>query len=89
MPHHDGCFASYYSRRCAGPPTASPPFRTDHPEPVEVGHWKIYEFSAATHVTGDTAGILSGIDANYGAALELQLHAAFPIAFDKPSGNGM
>jgi hypothetical protein len=72
-----------------GPATAGPPFRTDDPEPVEVGHWEIYEFSAATHVTGDTAGILSGIDANYGAAPELQLHAAFPIAFDKPGGNGM
>jgi hypothetical protein len=72
-----------------GPAAAGPPFRTDDPEPVEPGHWEIYEFSAATHVTGDTAGILSGTDANYGAVPELQLHAAFPIAFDKPGGNGM
>lgn len=72
-----------------GSAIAGPPFRTDDPEPVEQGHWEIYKFSAATHVVGDTAGILSGIDANYGAAPELQLHAAIPIAFDKPSGNGM
>jgi len=57
--------------------------------PVELNHWEIYEFSTATHVEGDTAGILSGIDANYGAAPDLQLHAAVPIAFDKPTGGGM
>src|SRR5271163_2304771 len=68
---------------------AGPPFRTDDPVPVELNHWEIYEFSTATHVEGDTAGILSGIDANYGAAPNLQLHAAVPIAFDKPTGGGM
>lgn len=71
------------------PAAAGPPFRTDDPEPVEVGHWEIFEFSAATRVTGDTAGTLSGIDANFGTAPELQLHAAFPIAFDKPDGTGL
>lgn len=68
---------------------AGPPFRTDDPEPVDVGHWEIYEFSTATHVAGDTAGTLSGIDANYGAAPGLQLHAAFPIAFDKLGDSGL
>jgi hypothetical protein len=68
---------------------AGPPFRTDDPEPVEVGHWEIYEFSTATHIAGDTAGTLSGIDANYGAAPSLQLHAAFPITFDKPDDSGL
>jgi hypothetical protein len=67
------------------PVAAGPPFRTDDPEPVALGHWEIYEFSTATHVTGDTSGTLSGIDANYGAAPELQLHAAFPVAFDDPT----
>lgn len=71
------------------PAMAGPPFRTDDPEPVEVGHWEIFEFSSATHVGGDTGGTLSGIDANYGAAPELQLHAAFPITFDKPDGEGL
>lgn len=68
---------------------AGPPFRTDDPEPVETGHWEIFDFSTATHVRGDTAGTLSGIDANYGAAPELQLHAAFPSAFDKPDREGL
>jgi hypothetical protein len=68
---------------------AGPPFRTDDPVPVEPGHWEIYTFSVATHAAGDTAGILSGIDANYGAAPDLQLHATFPAAFDKPDRGSM
>ncbi|MBV9829207.1 MAG: hypothetical protein JO001_26615 [Alphaproteobacteria bacterium] len=68
---------------------AGPPFRTDDPVPVETGHWEIYDFSAATHVTGDTAGALNGIDANYGAAENLQLHAALPMNLDKPDGGGV
>lgn len=71
------------------PAMAGPPFRTDDPEPVEQGHWEIYEYSTATHVTGDTAGVLSGIDANFGAAPELQLHAGLPIAFDAPADKGV
>ncbi|HEU0218201.1 MAG TPA: hypothetical protein VFQ90_16200 [Stellaceae bacterium] len=73
----------------AVPAEAGPPFRTDDPEPVELGHWEIFEFSTATHAAGDTNGILSGIDANYGAAPELQLHTTLPIAFDKPADHGM
>jgi|SRR5579863_2367788 len=68
---------------------AGPPFRTDDPVPVEPGHWEIFTFSTATHAAGDTAGILSGIDANYGAAPDLQLHATFPAAFDKPDQGSM
>jgi hypothetical protein len=68
---------------------AGPPFRTDDPVPVEPGHWEIFTFSTATHAAGDTAGILSGVDANYGAAPGLQLHATFPAAFDKPDGGSM
>jgi hypothetical protein len=68
---------------------AGPPFRTDDPEPVELGHWEVYAFSAATHVSGDTAGILPGIEINYGAAPDLQLHVIAPLAFDAPSGSGV
>ena len=74
---------------CPQEARAGPPFRTDDPVPVELGHWEIYTFSAATHAAGDTAGILSGIDANYGAAPDLQLHATFPAAFDKPDRGSM
>jgi len=67
---------------------AGPPFRTDDPEPVELGHWEVYGFSAGTHVQGDTAGTLPGLEVNYGALPNLQLHVVAPIAFDRPEGSG-
>ncbi len=65
---------------------AGPPFRTDDPEPVELHHWEVYGFSAGTHVQGDTSGVLPGIEINYGAAPELQLHLVAPLAYDRPEG---
>lgn len=68
------------------PAHAGPPFRTDDPEPVDYQHWEVYGFSAATQVRGDTGGILFGIEVNYGAAPNLQLHIIAPLAFDSPHG---
>lgn len=65
---------------------AGPPFRTDDPEPVELRHWEFYTFSTGTRVEGDTSGTLPGIEFNYGAAPNLQLHVMAPLAFDDPSG---
>jgi hypothetical protein len=67
---------------------AGPPFRTDDPVPVDLGHWEIYGLSQATHVKGDTSGALPGMEANYGAAPNLQLHVAASWAFDWPNGTG-
>lgn len=72
----------------AGAAWAGPPFRTDDPEPVDFQHWEIDAFSTATHVRGDTAGILPGIEVNYGALENLQLHVVAPLAFDKAQGSG-
>ncbi|HXS42321.1 MAG TPA: hypothetical protein VN766_19160 [Stellaceae bacterium] len=66
---------------------AGPPFRTDDPEPVELGHWEVYGFSSATHVEGETNGIFPGIEINYGAAPNLQLHLVAPLAFDRMDGS--
>jgi len=66
---------------------AGPPFRTDDPEPVEYQHWEIYGFAAATQVQGERSGVLPGVEVNYGAVPDLQLHIIAPLAFDKPSGN--
>ena len=71
------------------PAWAGPPYRTDDPEPVEYQHWEVYQFSAATHVAGDTAGVLPGLEVNYGAAPNLQLHAIVPMVFDAPGGGSM
>jgi len=66
---------------------AGPPFRTDDPEPVEQGHWEVYGFSAGTHVDGDTSAVLPGLEVNYGAAPNLQLHIIVPWAYDNPSAS--
>jgi hypothetical protein len=72
----------------AGVAQAGPPFRTDDPEPVELGHWEVYGFSTATHVKGESSGALPGIEVNYGALPETQLHVVLPLAFDRPEGSG-
>ncbi len=69
-----------------GAALAGPPFVTDDPEPVDLGHWEVYGFSAATQARGDIGGTLAGVEVNYGAAPNLQLHVIAPLAFDAPSG---
>jgi hypothetical protein len=72
----------------AGAAQAGPPFLTDDPEPVDLGHWEVYGFSAGAHVQGDTSGVLAGTEVNYGAARNLQLHIIVPVAYDNPRGGG-
>ena len=69
----------------ACPVSAGPPFRTDDPEPVDFGHWELYGFSAGTHVKDGTSGALVGVEVNYGAASNLQLHFIAPASFDSPA----
>jgi hypothetical protein len=71
---------------CVAPPVAyaGPPFVTDDPEPVETGHWEIYGFSDRTDAIDDRNGTLAGVEINYGAAPNLQLHFIAPLAFDQP-----
>jgi hypothetical protein len=72
----------------AGPAFAGPPFVTDDPEPTDFGHWEIYNFVAATHVPGDTAGE-AGFDINYGGLKDLQLTAVIPVAFESRTQTGL
>lgn len=67
---------------------AGPPFRTDDPEPVDYQHWEFYSFSAGTHIAGDTSGVLPGIEINYGALPDTQLHVVAPMAYDHPDASG-
>jgi hypothetical protein len=72
----------------AAAPTAraGPPFITDDPEPVDLGHWEVYAFSAGATGRGDTSGVGPSIEVNYGAAPNLQLHFIGNMAYDEPSG---
>ena len=64
---------------------AGPPFRTDDPEPVELGHYEFYTFSTGTHVQGDTSGVLPGFEFNYGIIPNGMVHIVAPLAFDDAS----
>jgi hypothetical protein len=73
----------------SAPGRAGPPFVTDDPAPVALGHWEVYGFTAGTHARGDTGGTLAGVEVNYGAAPNLQLHLIAPLAFDSADGARM
>ena len=65
---------------------AGPPFLTDDPEPVELGHWELYlasQWSAADHSATGTA---PHVEVNYGALPELQLHVIVPPTLAWQSG---
>jgi hypothetical protein len=61
--------------------SAGPPFLTDDPEPTETGHWEIYAPLLEAEGRGDDVAGAAGIEINYGAALDLQLTVAVPVAF--------
>lgn len=71
---------------CAAGANAGPPFITDDPEPVEYRHWEVYGFTAGVLEHGNSSGVLPGVEVNYGAAPELQLHVIASYAFDAPQG---
>jgi hypothetical protein len=48
------------------PAYAGPPFQTDDPVPVALGHYELYVASIGTHVKGDTAGGTPNVELTYG-----------------------
>jgi hypothetical protein len=71
----------------AAPALAGPPYLTDDPEPVELGHWEVYGFSFGANGHGDTTGLGPALEMNYGAAPGLQLHVIGGFAYDDPDGH--
>lgn len=71
----------------SSPAAAGPPFITDDPEPVDLGHWEVYGFSSGAIGARDASGLGPAIEVNYGAAPNLQLHLIADLAFDDPSGD--
>jgi hypothetical protein len=69
----------------AGSAWAGPPFITDDPEPVDLGHWEIYTFSAGAFGSGDASGLGPAMEVNYGAAPNLQLHVIADLAYNAPA----
>lgn len=63
---------------------AGPPFKTDDPEPVELGHLEFYVFAEGQHVPGVSNGVGPALEFNYGILPETQFHAVLPVAYDRP-----
>jgi hypothetical protein len=68
------------------PALAGPPFITDDPEPVDLGHWEVYGFSAGAGGHGDTTGLGPSMEVNYGAGPGLQLHLIGGFSYDDQPG---
>jgi hypothetical protein len=68
------------------PAWAGPPFITDDPEPVDLGHWEVYAFSAGAFEHSSATGVGPSVEVNYGAAPNLQLHVIANLAYDSPKG---
>ena len=64
-----------------------PPFQTDDPTPVDLGHYEAYIFGGVdgTPVETDTAG--PAFEFNWGAIPNVQLHAILPLGAAIPSNN--
>ena len=64
---------------------AGPPFQTDDPTPVDLGHYEAYVFGSAdgTPAEMDTAG--PAFEFNWGAVPNIQLHAIVPLGGVWPS----
>ena len=60
---------------------AGPPFLTDDPEPTETGHWEIYAPLVETEGRGKEFEGSAGVEVNYGAAPDVQLTFALPLAY--------
>jgi hypothetical protein len=65
---------------------AGPPFLTDDPVPVDPGHWEINNYVAGSLANGASVGVAPGVDANYGATHNLQLHLLVPAAVAQMNG---
>jgi hypothetical protein len=65
---------------------AGAPFRTDDPEPVELGHFEFDGSSQGTRTTGGWSGFGPALEMNYGALPNLQLHADVVQGFAAPTG---
>jgi hypothetical protein len=70
----------------AAPARGGPPYRTDDPEPVDLGHFEINMFSLGTDASPGWGGMLPGVEVNYGALPGLQLHIIVQQGNAKPAG---
>ncbi|HTW36972.1 MAG TPA: hypothetical protein VMD49_00205 [Steroidobacteraceae bacterium] len=71
----------------AAPVLAGPPFQTDDPEPVDLGHYEFYVFSGSDGTPVETDPVGPAFEFNWGALPNTQLHAILSFGAIIPSNN--
>src|SRR5579862_6905688 len=66
---------------------AGPPFQTDDPEPVDLGHYEFYVFAASDGTPLETDASGPAFEFNWGALPNTQLHAVLAFGGIDPSNN--
>jgi hypothetical protein len=64
-----------------------PPFQTDDPEPVDLGHYEFYVFSGSDGTPIETDPVGPAFEFNWGALPNLQLHTILSFGAVIPSDN--
>jgi len=70
-----------------GAALAGPPFQTDDPEPVDLGHYEFYVFAASDGTPLETDPVGPAFEFNWGALPNTQLHAVLNFGAIVPSNN--
>ena len=71
----------------SGTALAGPPFQTDDPEPVDLGHYEFYVFAASDGTPLETDPVGPAFEFNWGALPNTQLHAVLNFGAIVPSNN--
>ncbi|MGH8319439.1 MAG: transporter [Steroidobacteraceae bacterium] len=66
---------------------AGPPFQTDDPDPVDLGHYEFYIFSGSDGTPLETDPVGPALEFNWGALPNLQLHAVLSLGAVLPSND--
>src|SRR5208283_2746799 len=66
---------------------AGPPFQTDDPEPVDLGNYECYVFSATDGTSRETDPVGPAFEFNWGALPNTQLHAIVSFGAILPSNS--
>ena len=64
---------------------AGPPFQTDDPTPVDLGHYEAYVFGTVDGTPAELDTISPGFEFNWGAIPNIQLHVILPLGEVIPS----
>ncbi len=66
---------------------AGPPFQTDDPAPVDLGHYEFYVFAAVDGTPLETDPVGPAFEFNWGALPNTQLHAVLSFGGIDPSND--